>query len=263
MADEQRDWPDWRIQFWTTLATDVPPAYPGGPSHKAGTPVYLTSVARDLLGLTTGFITASPAALAVSVAWSAALRGEHLRSQIAYEPVSASPFGAGFSITNATTPILYDYFEEGFVAVTLAYQAVEAYLNSVIADRLNGRVEIHRGKTTLMWDSEEAQRKATLDEKVLQLVPRVTGKHAPSRALLDRLNDVKRVRHDAVHLKGRDAYPRSQEPLTGYFHRLLSVDLRSFPRSSVDVMLHFDEDRPGWLKAADELTKEAKGTTEG
>lgn len=71
---------------------------------------------------------------------------------------------------------------------------------------------------------------------------------------MDRLDVVKHVRHDTVHLKSRDAYPRSETPVTGFFHRLLSFDSRSFPRTSVDVMLHFDTSSPMWLKAANDVT---------
>jgi hypothetical protein len=35
---------DWRLRLATTLAADVPAAYPGGPSHKAGAPVYQSSM---------------------------------------------------------------------------------------------------------------------------------------------------------------------------------------------------------------------------
>jgi len=37
---------DWRIEAAATLAKDVPAAYPGGPSHKAGAHVYLSHVVK-------------------------------------------------------------------------------------------------------------------------------------------------------------------------------------------------------------------------
>ncbi|MDQ6794546.1 MAG: hypothetical protein M3067_06975 [Chloroflexota bacterium] len=239
----------------------MPSAYPGGPSHKAGTPIYVATVARDLGGLTTGFITASPAALALSAARSAAEEGERLRPQIAYEPVSASPHGPGYTVTHATTPVLYDFFEAGFVAVTLSYLALEAFANWVIADRLSGKIHLQRHKKVVGWDADDAQRHATLDEKIREVLPTLTGITAPARTLLDRLDNLNRVRDDTVHLNGRDAYPRSEEPLTGYFHRLLALDLRTFPRTSVDVMLHFtpEKEQPGWLTGADNLTARIAG----
>jgi hypothetical protein len=256
MGDE-RAWPDWRIHVWTTLTEDVPAAFPGGPSHKAGTGVYVASVARDRAGLTTGFVAASPAALALSAAHTAAQAGERLRPSIAYQPVTASPFGAGFDVTYETTPMLHDFFEFGFVAVTLSFLALEAFSNWIIADDLTAAIELRRGRQTVRWNADEAQRHATLDEKVRQILPRLRDSPAPPRALLERLDGLKRVRHDTVHLKGRDAHPRGPQLATSYFHRLLALDIRSFPRCSVDVMLHFlpETARPQWLVAADELTR--------
>ena len=37
---------DWRIALATRLVKDVPAAYPGGPSHKAGAPVYVSSLTK-------------------------------------------------------------------------------------------------------------------------------------------------------------------------------------------------------------------------
>ena len=62
---------DWRIQAVTTLAQDVPAAYPGGPSHKAGAPVYLVSAAKNDEHNSIGFVTPNHPALALNIALGA------------------------------------------------------------------------------------------------------------------------------------------------------------------------------------------------
>ena len=41
---ESDDFGDWRIAVVTTLTSDITAAFPGGPSHKVGTPVYVSSL---------------------------------------------------------------------------------------------------------------------------------------------------------------------------------------------------------------------------
>ena len=51
---------DWRIAAVTTLAQDVPAAFPGGPAHKAGAPVYLSSFTKHPKHNVIGFVLVQP-----------------------------------------------------------------------------------------------------------------------------------------------------------------------------------------------------------
>ena len=73
MDDGLGDWRHWAV---TTLAEDMPAAYPGGPSHKAGAPLYLSMDARNPKGERVGFTMPSPTALALSISIQSAKRAD-------------------------------------------------------------------------------------------------------------------------------------------------------------------------------------------
>lgn len=75
---------DWRIRAVTTLTKDVPAAFPGGPSHRAGSPVYLVTENTDGSGKPVSFTTPSPVALALAIAHEAASQAHRLRPTIAF-----------------------------------------------------------------------------------------------------------------------------------------------------------------------------------
>jgi hypothetical protein len=49
---------DWRIQSATTTVTDIPAAFPGGPSHPAGSTVLVASIMTPAEGTPIGFAAA-------------------------------------------------------------------------------------------------------------------------------------------------------------------------------------------------------------
>lgn len=63
---------DWRYAAVSRLAADVPAEYPGGPSHKAGAPVYQSALVETADGEYVAFTTPSATAMAINVALKAA-----------------------------------------------------------------------------------------------------------------------------------------------------------------------------------------------
>lgn len=69
---------DWRIAAVARLAQDLPAAFPGGPSHKAGAPVYQTELVPTSKGEPLGFLTPSATAMALSIALGASRSAKRL-----------------------------------------------------------------------------------------------------------------------------------------------------------------------------------------
>jgi hypothetical protein len=99
---------DWRIAVVTTLAKDVPPAYPGGPSHKAGTPVYVSSILKQRIIGHLGFVSPHPTALALSIAVKNSRSALDASKGFSYVD-SVTPWGGGKLIPDKDLPLLYDF----------------------------------------------------------------------------------------------------------------------------------------------------------
>lgn len=161
---------DWRIAAVTTLAQDVPAAFPGGPAHKAGAPVYQGSLTRDPLHNVIGFITPSPTALALNVAMKNASKAKALRETLALNN-TLTPWGSGESVVNENVPHLFDFFEHTMTAVFASFQSLEVFSNEVISKELRGTFDLVRSKETLKLSGEELERRASTDEKLGDVLP--------------------------------------------------------------------------------------------
>ncbi len=76
---------DWRVENFGRIANDLPAAYPGGPSHKAGSFVYANpTLVRHPSYNAIGFITPGPSAMALNVAASAAASAVQVKTQIVF-----------------------------------------------------------------------------------------------------------------------------------------------------------------------------------
>jgi hypothetical protein len=163
---------DWRIQAVTHLAKDLPQAFPGGPSHKAGTPVYLTSVINSKEFGFFGFHTPSAAALSLDIALKAASRALQLRPEIISEEVIA-PWGKGKQITIENLPTLYEYFQQCMIAVTFSFQALECFCNHSIARKMTGTITLARRRGDETLTAEEVERNISTEEKLATVLPRL------------------------------------------------------------------------------------------
>jgi hypothetical protein len=142
---EQDGLGDWRFQAVTRLAADLPPADQGGPSHKAGAPVYLISRTETADHPDFMFRTPNAAALALQSAFHAAERASALWPQIAFDEVQ-TPEGKGESVALASMPILFDYFEECATAATASFRAIEAFANQIVGTHVHNPITLPRRK---------------------------------------------------------------------------------------------------------------------
>ncbi len=100
---------DWRHRGVTRLAQDVPPAFPGGPSHKTGAPVYVSALARGRRGDLVGFTAPSATALALSISIQAAKKADILREEITFRKETTFK-GTARGVPPEQAPRLYDLF---------------------------------------------------------------------------------------------------------------------------------------------------------
>ncbi len=107
---------DWRIQAATTTVTELPAAYPEGPSHPAGSTLVLVSQVVPEEGPPIAFPSPSALALALGVATRAAKTATSLRKQFQFG-TAVAPGGPVLRLDRTVTTQLFDYFEHCFIAV--------------------------------------------------------------------------------------------------------------------------------------------------
>lgn len=205
---EQDGLGDWRISVVTTLTSDIPPAYPGGPSHKAGAPVYLSSLALDPEHNAIGFITPSPTAMALNAAIRSAVRATDLRKTLALTD-TVTPIGSGKNVVTENLPHLYDFFEHSMTSVICSFQALEMFSNEMIARHCTTPYHLKRRDSTMVLDGEKLERIASTDEKIGDILPSLLAVKTPKGTeLWKRFLDVKAARDSTVHCKSKES--RSQ-----------------------------------------------------
>jgi hypothetical protein len=240
---------DWRIHAASRIVTDVPAAFPGGPSHKAGTVAYLTTMAANAQHPLLSFITPNAAALALDAGFRSADRASILWSQVVYQK-TITPEGPGSSVTLEHLVALFDYFEEAQAAANSSFQAVEAFANETIARLLTGTMPIPRRKGPREMTAEEIERQVSTEEKIGDVLPRLLnvpsikgGREWPPFTVL------KDIRHASTHFKSGDQYPLSGKVATdSLYHILLNNAPRQFPVTATRIISWFvGNNKPRWL----------------
>lgn len=261
MPDEARS--DWRVLFETRLTADVPAAFPGGPEHKAGARVVVSTLGPRRGAVPLSFEAPSTTALALSAAIRAAAVADQLRGSLRYQP-AIDPSGPTESITNETTGHLYDFFEHAYVAIVFSYQAVEAFANQEIQWLVTAPQHVNlRGRWEDL-DADACERRLSTEQKIAGLLPGLLGVTSPHRARWwPGFKELGRLRDATIHLKARHAYPRTDYPRTdpptaSFFHELLAAkSVAAYPQTAASAIEHLLEgrDRPAWLNAARDLAE--------
>ncbi len=240
---------DWRIAVVTTLTSDVPAAYPGGPSHKAGAPVYVSSLSSDREHNAIGFITPSPAAMALNASIKAAVRATDLRKTLALTD-TVTPIGSGKSVANENLPHLYDFFEHSMTSVICCFQALEMFSNEMIARHCPMPYHLKRGDRTMVLDGEKLERIASTDEKIGDILPHLlTVKTPKGTELWKRFLNVKAARDSTVHCKSKESRSRVGELDTqSLFFQFFRRKPMEYPVVAFDIIKHFHPkgDLPRW-----------------
>lgn len=234
---------DWRIRAATRLAADVPPAFPGGPSHKTGAPVYLTTTTTNPKKQPVGFVTPSAVALALSVAMRVSVEAESLGSKLQFEEV-LTPTGKGKSVKNQDLGLLYDYFEHCMIAVTFSFQALETYCNQVVADELKNDFSLQRRDGIKFFTPAELEREVSTEEKLSVVLPSLLKVGTPKgKKVWQDFVILKRARDSTIHLKSYDQYPNT--PPTNVvdegnlFFQFLNKKPKDFPKSAIHLIKYF------------------------
>jgi hypothetical protein len=269
---EQDGLGDWRFQAVTRLASDQPPAYPGGPSHKAAAPVYLISRTETADHPDFMFRTPNAAALALQSAFHAAERASALWPQIAFDEVQ-TPEGKGESVTLASMPILFDYFEECATTATASFRAIEAFANQTVGTHVHNPITLPRrkrpeifqlsiirrfpfikfleNKTSETLNSDEIEKRISTEEKISVIIPDIIQKSTPKgRREWQHFVELRDVRNAAIHFKSADQYLTPGKTTTeSLYYYLLNHDPRIYPRTALAIIwaLRVETDVPRWL----------------
>jgi hypothetical protein len=251
---------DWRIAAVTTLVNDLPAAFPGGPAHKAGTPVYLSSLTRDRKHNAIGFITPSPTALALNAAFRSALQAKKLRNTLALTD-TVTPLGNGKQVANENLPHLYDFFEHSMIAVTCSFQSLEMFCNEIIAQKSQSSFGLTRGKDILTLSGVDLERKASTDEKVADILPAFLGLKSPKGTQLwERFQGLKTARDSTIHCKSNDLRTVITEDRESLFFQFFRREPTDFPAIAFEVIEYFHQDGklPRWGIAAKKRIQSVK-----
>jgi hypothetical protein len=207
-------------------------------------------------------------ALALSLAMKAADRARTLQQQLDESEV-ISPSGSRTSITQGSTPALYDFLEECMTVVTFSFQALEAYCNETISRTLTGTYPLIRGKGRRRIDmtADELERAASTEEKLATILPDLLEITSPkgNRPWEDFVR-LKEARDATIHIKSRDSAPRVMQPsdldYQTLFHGFLRADISAWVRAAVAMLLWFAtvDEIPRWLEHVRKtLGMQAKG----
>jgi hypothetical protein len=238
--------PDWRIAVATEVAEDT--RLPSGHLAKKGDLVLVVTMTRDDTHAIVTFPTPGPAALAIDVSIHAAKQAATCRKAVEWRVL---PEGQKY-LEDGKLPVLFDYFEQSMIAVTFAYQALEAFSNVIIANSPTKEHELERRDGIKTVSSEELERLVSTEEKLSTVLPRLCSVSSPKgKAIWADFKKLKAMRDSTVHLKSYDQYRRGDIDRASLYHRFLNADAREAPRLSIQIMQYFSNaNGQGWLGIA-------------
>lgn len=245
---------DWRIEVVMQLAEDVPPAYLGGPSHKAGAPVYLTSVKHQEYN-TIGFAAPGATAMAINIACKSSKEAVRFRSILTFVDV-VTPTGIGKAVNNDDLPNLYDFFEYCMSAVTFSFHAIETFANWEIGRRVKGPLKVIIEKEEIEMSAYEIQRKLSTADKIDKVLPNIFNLSSPKGTKVwEDFKKLKIVRDSTVHLKLSKEKIKSSIDRESLFFHFLNSPADQFPRYAYNVISYFlsNKVRPRWFNKLEEI----------
>lgn len=232
---------DWRIIWMSRLTADVPAAYPGGPSHKVGTPVFSSSTVRDTQGDVWGFVRPNPVSLALHTSIISAHEAVRLRRTIAFQN-TATPWGGGKDVVLQNLPHLYDFFERCMVAVTFSMQALDTFCNFAFSYHVKGTVPVKIGKKEKRLNLQELQRSnISVKMKIGSILPKVLSIQSiesGNDAAWNNYLELERIRNTTVHLDSSKENPKNIDTKS-LFHEFLGTDATVYPKWALDVMDYY------------------------
>jgi hypothetical protein len=200
-------------------------------------------------------------ALYLNVAMTADAKANELRDLIEPEQFLARA-GPYTTIRDQKLGQLFDFIEQSTLAAVFSFLALEAYSNFVIHFELDDGEHVFQcpRQPKKLLPADEIERCGETMEKLKTIVPQLLKVDPPTKERFwQPLWDMKRVRDALVHLKFRDqmgaaATASSVNGTTRsdpdfVFFKLVSGDLKEFPRTAVEALDYFTRRRgtPRWL----------------
>ena len=243
---------DWRVWKAAEVAANARPIHPNGTAIRAGDQIYIiTRLKKSFLG-DVAFITPSPVLLALDASIRAAKEAIELRSGLRVE-ATAQPRQPP-DVPPRQLPALNRFFEQAMIAVTFSYQALEAFANEIITNELKGTTTLNRSGKSVEWNASEIERRATTEEKLGVVLPRLLKKTSPKGlAVWQELKRLKELRDATIHLKNVDQYVRGRPDDQTLYFRLLGADPLSFPRGAIAMLKYFNSDNTALIGAEAQL----------
>lgn len=236
---------DWRVNKVGTVRGDQ---WLFDSFVKDGTLLWVTTQTFDDRGNSVSFPTPSPAAIALNVSINAAHRAAKRKPHLGFKTLAVRPL-RGIADKHITD--LYEFFEDSMLASVFAFQALEAYANVVISERLATPMTFKRSKTTAVLTPTQIEREVSTDEKLRRVVPTALGVKAPTGTKLwERYKWLKDVRDSTVHLKSHELYVRGKPDRESLYYRFLNASPLDYPTVAIKLIEHYaDKDQPRWLEA--------------
>jgi hypothetical protein len=241
---------DWRIEVVMQLAEDVPPAYPGGPSHKAGVPVYLVwKKFNDT------FVAPSGAAMALNISIRSSKEALALRSVLTSSNV-ITPDGIGKAVRPEDLTRLYDFFEYCMSAAIFSFHAIEAFANWEIGRRVKDPLNVIIDKKEIEMSAYEIQRELSTADKIDKVLPNVFNLSSPKGTKVwQDFKKLKIVRDSTVHLKLSKEQIDSSMDRESLFFDFLNSPTDQFPRYAYNVISYFLSNayKPRWFNKLEKI----------
>jgi hypothetical protein len=240
---------DWRIAAIATLAKDIPAAYPGGPSHKAGAQIYQVESIINSDGENIGFITPSATAMALNQAIKASAQAKDLFDKLTFDNV-ATPKGPGKSISKDKISALYDFFEQCMVSATFSFQSIETFCNHTISRELKTNFRLKRRRKWYNFTPKELERKISTEEKLATVLPKIKSVSSPKgKKVWQEFKVLKETRDATIHLKSTDLETSENVKNDALFFQFLNHKSEEFPKAAVEMIRYFMKGKePRWLQ---------------
>lgn len=237
-----------RFKAIATVKDGMGPAYQGGPSHKAGSAICLTTITKNSRGDLICYLTPSPTALALNIAIKASKKAIKLHQTIDFVDV---PTPDGPAKMTKDVSLLFDYFECFMVVVTFSLQALEIFCNDTIAKKLKGKYKLQRKNKALKLSANKLQREASIEEKLSTILPDILKVNSPEHTKVwDIFKELKGIRNTTIHLKAHESYTTKIDEET-LFYKFFMAEADKFPRFALEMIEFFTDSKEvsPWLES--------------
>lgn len=251
---------DWRFHAVTRLAIDLPDRGPGKRAKRAGAFVGVTRSMRAQNGDEFSFTDFSSIALALSVAIASDRRAQELRPNV--EPVEVqTETGIYRTIKHENIGAFFDFIEQCMVAATFSFQALEAFCNFTIQDKLGDTGEYtftqeicRQMPGTRLNAGDLDKKKCSTEDKLSVIVPDLINVATPKgKTPWLGYKRLQGIRNSILHMKHEDQRGAAMWPNyiddASVFAQLVDGEISDLPWIAVALLDYFTKPNgtPRWL----------------